>query len=106
MKWLSLFNINIKIDETDKEKQENAVFDQIIKQLSRNDDKFHNDYDKETDVFRVKKEDFELLGNNELYPRERLPHENIKEYVLFLGIINEIHWKDLRVKIKKEILYF
>ena len=44
----SFFNVNIKIDKTDNEKRENAIFDQIIKQLPTNNDKFYIDYDKKS----------------------------------------------------------
>ena len=47
--------MNINNDKTDKEKRENAIFDQIIKQLLPNNDKFYIDYDKKADTFKAKK---------------------------------------------------
>ena len=61
---------------------------------------------KKTDIFRVKKEDGELLRKNMHYPRERVAHRNKKNNVIFLGK-NPLHPREkLGVKIKKTMLYF
>ena len=85
LKELPLFKVNKKVNETGKEKKENAVFDQTMKQLPPNSDNFYIDHDKKTDTFTVKKENVELLGKNPLHPRTRLTRKNKKDDVVFLG---------------------
>ena len=41
MNKLPLLNVNTKVDNMDKEKRENVIFDQVMKQLPPNNDKFY-----------------------------------------------------------------
>ena len=53
---LPYFNTKIKVNETDKNKRREAVFDKIIKQLPPNRDQYYIQHDKNSDTYRVQKE--------------------------------------------------
>ena len=53
---LPYFNKNIKVNEAEKNKRKEAIFDEIIKQLPPNNDQYYIKYNKKNDSFSVKKE--------------------------------------------------
>ena len=53
---LPYFNTNIRVNETDKNRRKEAIFDEIIKQLPSNNDQYYIKYSNRNDTFTVKKE--------------------------------------------------
>ena len=53
---LPYFNTQIKINEADKNRGKEAIFDKIIKQLLPNNDQYYIKHDKKNDSFTIKKE--------------------------------------------------
>ena len=53
---LPYFNANIKVNETNKIRRKEAIFDKIIKQLPPNNDRYYVKHNKKTDTFTVKKD--------------------------------------------------
>ena len=53
---LPYFNTKIKVDETNKLRRKEAIFDQIINQLPPNNDTYYIKHDKKQDSFTVKKD--------------------------------------------------
>ena len=56
MEDLLYFNTNIKVNETDKNRRKEAIFEEIIKQLPPNNDQYYTKYNNRNDTFTVKKE--------------------------------------------------
>ena len=54
-KDLPYFNTKIKVNETNKLRRKEAIFDQIINQLPPNNNKYHNKHNKKKDTFYCKK---------------------------------------------------
>lgn len=50
------FNTNIKVDETDKIRRKEAIFDKIINQLPPDNDKYYIKHNKKNDTCTVKKD--------------------------------------------------
>ena len=50
------FNTNNKVNETDKNRRKEAIFDKTIKQLPPNNDQYYIKHDKNTDSFTMKKD--------------------------------------------------
>ena len=50
------FNAKIKVDETNKLRRKEAIFDQIINQLPPNNDTYYVKHNKKKDTFTVKKD--------------------------------------------------
>ena len=49
-------NANIRVNETDKNRRKEVIFDEIIKQLPPNNDQYYIKYNNRNDMFTVKKE--------------------------------------------------
>ena len=56
LKDLPYFNTKIKIDETNKLRRKEGIFDQIINQLPPNNDTYYIKHNKKKDSFTVKKD--------------------------------------------------
>ena len=52
---LPYFNTKIKVDETNKLRRKEAIFDQIINQLPPNNDTYCIKHNKKKDTFTIKK---------------------------------------------------
>ena len=50
------FTANITIDETDKDKKQEEIFDKIINQLRPENDTIYIDHDKKTNTYKVRSE--------------------------------------------------
>ena len=56
LKDLPYFSFKIKVNEVDKNKRREAVFDKIIKQLPPNNDEYFIQHDKNINTYRVQRE--------------------------------------------------
>ena len=56
MEDLLYFNTNIKVNETDKNRRKEAIFEEIIKQLPPNNDQCYINYNNRNNTFIAKKE--------------------------------------------------
>ena len=83
LKELPYFNAKIKVDELNKKKRRDAIMDKIIKQLPPNNDIYYVDHDRQTDTFRVRKDnkikiesgdddDVKFIKQSPTHPRDRL----------------------------------
>ena len=53
LRELPIFYANIKVDETNRKKGEEAIFDKIIRQFPPDNDRFYIEHYKKTDAFRL-----------------------------------------------------
>ena len=52
----------IRVNETDKNRRKEAIFDEIIKQLPPNNDQYYIKYNNRNDTFTVKKRTSKTAG--------------------------------------------
>ena len=80
---LPYFNAKIKVDELNKIKRREVIFDKIVKQLLPNNDVYYIEHDRETDSFKLKKDgkikinddEVEFLKQTPSHPCDRLACE-------------------------------
>ena len=83
LKELPYFNAKIKVDELNKIKRREVIFDKIVKQLLPNNDAYYIEHDRETDFFKLKKDgkikinddEVEFLKQTPSHPCDRLACE-------------------------------
>ena len=82
LKELPYFSAKIKVDELNKKKRSDTIIDKIIKQLPPNNDIYYVDHDRQTDTFRVRKDNkikiesdddgIKFIKQIPTHPRDRL----------------------------------
>ena len=64
LKDLPYFNTQIKVNEADKNRRKEAIFDKVIKQLPQNNDQYYIKHDKKNDSLQYKRKNGEVSNVN------------------------------------------